>query len=921
MNVLPAGLAPLGAVRSWLVFVEDYDATKHHNAGGYNKLPYSAVTLSRKAWNTDLTDFASAAARIGQPVAGTVHTAGGAAVPATVSGVGFFFGNNSGFIGIDLDEIRGPSGLTAEARQIIAICNSYTEVSPSGRGVHIIISAQGAPDFFATAKSCRKAQNKPDANGGNIGEYQIINTGYMTMTGDELAESKPVRALTPSEWSQLAPFFYRPEQAAAPNPAPASLQTPAPSAAPRTPAPSAHTGTTDRDNSLREIWFKDPTFLQPAADTSLRNGRRMWVCPECKQHGLNGDGICVTPESKDTHPRYICFSCGMCEDVPGLWQKANPGATFDDLRRYYGIDVPPRAERVPLGREDYPDERQSVAASAMYAPSAAAALAAVNDADGLTEYNAVSGISGQTPADMAEYLRRCTAPDMQKIATDYLETCGISADLARARGIGYDNMHQWIVVPTGPASYLTSAIDPNASDQGKYYGPVTLYLADDAAASGKPVTVVGSWLDALAVWQAGGAGVALNGPDWIPDFVGWLKGLPERGRPGVIIGLDGSPADSVAGVNLAELLKAEHLSFYRPGDVCGGADDAAGALARDPAGLAARLQAAEREITKTPAEKYRDQNTAKTCADLLANVDTPRPAIPTGINKLNACLHGGLRSGLYILGAVTSLGKTSLALQIADTIAAGGRDVLYISLEMARGELVSKSLSRISCGICDRRRLGRLNAWDTIDILDGDAGASADKRKVLTEAADIYQNTIAPHFWIFESVGEMTAADIRAKVSDHFVKTQRWPVLVVDYLQIMAAADPKQTDKRNLDMNIHALKQISRDMNPGTGIPVICISSYNRASYENGANIASSSGSGGIEYGADVVLALQYYGTGKKGFDVEDARRQTPRRVELVILKNRNGKTGEHIPLEFTSRLNLFEECEGWPTCGETQIH
>lgn len=385
----------------------------------------------------------------------------------------------------------------------------------------------------------------------------------MTMTGDELAESRQVRALTAADWAQLMPFFYRPQQAAAPDLA--SLQTPAPSAAPRTPAPSAHTGTTDRDNSLREIWFKDPTFLQPAADTSLRNGRRMWVCPECKQHGLNGDGICVTPESKDTHPRYICFSCGMCEDVPGLWLKANPGATFDDLRRYYGIDVPPRAERVPLGRKDYPDERQSVAASAMYAPSAAAALAAVNDADGLTEYNAVQGVSGQTPADMAEYLRRCTAPDMQKIATDYLETCGISADLARARGIGYDNMHQWIVVPTGPASYLTSAIDPNASDQGKYYGPITLYLADDAAASGKPVTVVGSWLDALAVWQAGGAGVALNGPDWIPDFVGWLKKLPERGRPGVIIGLDGSPADSIAGVNLAELLKAEHLSFYRPG--------------------------------------------------------------------------------------------------------------------------------------------------------------------------------------------------------------------------------------------------------------------------------------------------------------------------------------------------------------------
>ena len=66
----------------------------------------------------------------------------------------------------------------------------------------------------------------------------------------------------------------------------------------------------------------------------------------------------------------------------------------------------------------------------------------------------------------------------------------------------------------------------------------------------------------------------------------------------------------------------------------------------------------------------------------------------TGLKALDKALNGGLREGLYCIGAMSGFGKTTLVLQIADTIAAAGDDVLYISLEMSADELTAKSISR-----------------------------------------------------------------------------------------------------------------------------------------------------------------------------------------------------------------------------------
>lgn len=65
--------------------------------------------------------------------------------------------------------------------------------------------------------------------------------------------------------------------------------------------------------------------------------------------------------------------------------------------------------------------------------------------------------------------------------------------------------------------------------------------------------------------------------------------------------------------------------------------------------------------------------------------------MPTGIAGLDKALDGGLHAGLTVLGAVSSMGKTSLMLQMADTLASAGRNVLFITIEMSRMELIAKS--------------------------------------------------------------------------------------------------------------------------------------------------------------------------------------------------------------------------------------
>ena len=304
---------------------------------------------------------------------------------------------------------------------------------------------------------------------------------------------------------------------------------------------------------------------------------------------------------------------------------------------------------------------------------------------------------------------------------------------------------------------------------------------------------------------------------------------------------------------------------------------------------------------------------------------SPRKEIPTGFLELDRILDGGLYPGLYVIGAISSLGKTTLALQIADQIAQSGRGVLIFSLEMSRNELIAKSLSRLTF-ITDMERKGSCaNAKTTRGILRGKFRGF--ENEVFISAMEEY-GKYGKNIHISEGIGNIGVPEIGAKVREYMkFNDGEPPVVVIDYLQILAPADIRATDKQNTDKAVLELKRLSRDCE----VPVIAVSSFNRENYYQPVSMASFKESGAIEYSSDVLIGLQYAGWDyrenekeadrqkrlrelleimeRNGKSAEEAGGVDGRVIQLKILKHRNGRKG-NVYLEFVAKYNHFKSTD-----------
>ena len=277
----------------------------------------------------------------------------------------------------------------------------------------------------------------------------------------------------------------------------------------------------------------------------------------------------------------------------------------------------------------------------------------------------------------------------------------------------------------------------------------------------------------------------------------------------------------------------------------------------------------------------------------------------------------GIYSGLYVIGAVSSLGKTTFSHQLADNIARTGQHVLYFSLEQSRFEMVSKSISRESY------RYDPAAALTSLQIREGQTTPA-------TEAAKkIYLEKYADNISIIEGNFGTTAEGIRSYIDRYIKRNGHRPTVFIDYLQIVQPdkdqdTGRKPTDAKTItDMNITALKRISRDFN----IPVFVISSLNRSNYLNEIDFESFKESGGIEYGADMVLGLQLAAIHEQIFDqdkkinekrqrIREAKSEIPRKVELVCLKSRTSPPGWTVTFSYDPRYDYFKEAEEVPLTG-----
>ncbi len=630
--------------------------------------------------------------------------------------------------------------------------------------------------------------------------------------------------------------------------------------------------------------------------TQHSKGVNMYVCPLCGSGtGGNGTGAFSIKDGIS----WKCFSCGQGGDIFDLIGKVEGlGEYPEQLQRageLFGISI----DSNPAPRPEYhnPAKTERKTDKAIH----------------------IKAYTETQPEYLGFFL---LAHDRIK-DTDYPQRRGLSTATVDRFKLGY--VERWthpnapnapasprLIVPTSPNSYFARDTREHIPEEQKAFakskvGSVQLFNKKALQEADQPIFIVEGELDALSIFEVGGEAVALGSA----ANKNALIALLEREKPSqpLIVALDNDVAGEKAGAELMDALKALDIKCFQLNPY-GDAKDANEALMRNRKALTATIAGAK--TIQNEADRARKEKYLQTAAiyhiqgfvdGIAESVNTP--FVPTGFPKLDTTLDGGLYEGLYIMGAISSLGKTTLIAQIADQIAQAGTDVLIFSLEMARSEIMAKSISRHTLQLTLAAKGDTRNAKTARGITTGKRydRYSKTETELIKEAVNAY-SAYAQHLFISEGVGDIGAPQIRQTVEEHILFTGHTPIVIIDYLQILSPYNERYSDKQNTDKAVLELKRISRDFK----LPIIGISSFNRANYKVAVTMEAFKESGAIEYSSDILMGLQLEGAGKDKFDVDEAKKKNPREVELVILKNRNGPTGDKLGFRYYPLFNYFQE-------------
>ncbi|HBU06771.1 MAG TPA: replicative DNA helicase [Candidatus Magasanikbacteria bacterium] len=252
--------------------------------------------------------------------------------------------------------------------------------------------------------------------------------------------------------------------------------------------------------------------------------------------------------------------------------------------------------------------------------------------------------------------------------------------------------------------------------------------------------------------------------------------------------------------------------------------------------------------------------------------------LPTGFTQLDNLLAGLQKSDLIILAARPSVGKTSLALDIARNVAVRGKaSVGIFSLEMSKEQLVDRMLCAEAGVDLWKMRTGNLS--DRPDSQDFPRIGHA--MGVLSEAK----------IYIDDQPGN-NVMQIRTKAR-RLQAEHGLDLIVIDYLQLMESHNPK----RNSDNRVQEVAEMSRNLKGiarELNIPVLALSQLSRGVEARKPAIPKLSDlreSGSIEQDADVVMFI-YRKMADRNYREEDIPPDERQIAEIYISKHRNGPTG-----------------------------
>ena len=285
----------------------------------------------------------------------------------------------------------------------------------------------------------------------------------------------------------------------------------------------------------------------------------------------------------------------------------------------------------------------------------------------------------------------------------------------------------------------------------------------------------------------------------------------------------------------------------------------------------------------------------------------------TGYSNLDK--HTSLFPGLYVIGSLTGGGKTTLCWEMANNLALRGEAVLYFALEQTELELVSKGLARLTAQEWrEQHGADALTKYTCPEALTAINIRKGVKTPALERAIETYK-TFAERLFVIECNFDMDAVQMISIVNKYMEQSGVKPVVFVDYLQIVKPAPQaaKMPKREAIDDTVQRFKKLSAE----SELAIFLISSLNRQNYLTTIDFESFKESGGVEYTADVVWGLQLQAMNAEIFNsdkdlqakrqfVRQAQNATPRKIELVGLKNRYGKPNMRYYFDYYPAYDLF---------------
>jgi replicative DNA helicase len=244
--------------------------------------------------------------------------------------------------------------------------------------------------------------------------------------------------------------------------------------------------------------------------------------------------------------------------------------------------------------------------------------------------------------------------------------------------------------------------------------------------------------------------------------------------------------------------------------------------------------------------------------------------VETGFDDFDQMTGGLQKSELVILAARPSMGKTALAMNMAEHAALNTKTpVLFVSLEMAAAELGD----RLLCSVAEVNG-GRLR----------NGTVTQDERRKLIEAAGRLSES--PLF--IDDTPSRTMTEIAANAR-RLKRRSGLGLIVIDYLQLIEPDNPRDPRQEQVSKVARRLKGLARELQ----VPVLCLAQLNRqveASRDNKPQLSHLRESGAIEQDADVVMFVhrdEYYQTN------EEDRERVRGEADLLVRKQRNGPVGD----------------------------